>query len=958
MFRPGPFLQRHVPAALPAVLVWLAAWPLGSAHPLYRLALEAGLALFAAAVFLALPARPAPRDGQTLALRLAGLALAAWIVAQALPLPGAWAQAHGRPWLSVEPGAGLLHALGWLVLLLHATAVARIGARGKNLERAIAAFALVGVAQALLAMLRQANPESEANFFPTDRFRGSFSSPNALAGFLLLTLSANLAIFLRRWPELEEELQRARQRGRHIHSRWMPRAARLLAPTAGLLTQATALAMTGSRGAFAAALGTGLLLAVRFLRPAAKGLAASRAALLAGGALLVTLLAAGGGLWIARDRVAGALGEESDPFALRRELWTATWAGLQDEPWGVGPGRFPDAYAARLPGGPAGQRAYHAHSDPLQFLAELGVPGALALALALAAFGLRQARAWRRDDPTEAEAWPRRALAAGLLATLIHSAVDFNLSARPGVLVAAFTVVGLLEAARRRAADRNPPLRRAPGLGALAALLAPLFALHAAGEWQATRAWAALPGAPDPYLTHRPTAASDWRAAYAAAERWSPWRAAPLRQWIEAELFLSPGREEQVDAWRQFRHLGFALPAAQAAAETVLQGTRRAWAERIRPAWDRLRSRSRIDAVEVPLAAWLALLETGRVPPEADLPPAARDATTALRLLEARLLSADTPTAQLAALGPPFLLRYPARAAEWLALLPAGLTLEEAFLAAPPSGFPPEVYLAFSDFPERWSGPAALARFHRDWEQALVSTPLPPRRREAHRLRLDQERFRHAVAAGNWARAAEVQAAHRLARRSSTLREGPPNRSSRIRQEWLFERDLLPDADQRKLLAALPEDAATAARRAELTASLAPLPAFTPPEDAHPTGLVFGPDTVHWHAYALRPRGTGGGWTFTGWFSLRRHPPATIDLHVVALQFGDLEVGRGSARLRGASALAGEIGDVPLNTLREISVDLPLQNPPTHLGLRLSGREGAVPLPATPGPERLVWPWP
>lgn len=123
-------------------------------------------------------------------------------------------------------------------------------------------------------------------------------------------------------------------------------------------------------------------------------------------------------------RRSGELATEARP-----ELWSAALRGLGETPWtGLGLGGTMHSLdrGARLP---LETLPIHAHNDPVEWLADLGVP-AFAIALALT---LRAALAWnadarrrRTETPWAARLAGRAALASVALG-LAHSATDFPL---------------------------------------------------------------------------------------------------------------------------------------------------------------------------------------------------------------------------------------------------------------------------------------------------------------------------------------------------------------------------------------------------------------------------------------------------------------------------------------------------------------------------------------------------
>ena len=199
------------------------------------------------------------------------------------------------------------------------------------------------------------------------RMYSTFGNQDLLGGYVALCLPAALALFF--------------TRSLRPH----------LAGGIALLIFAPALLLTESRSAWlSAAVGVGLF-AVLHARGADRS--ARRLGMLLGGIALV-------GVWLAtplwQSRVLGTFGEHDAGGNLRMWFYAGTWDMFRAHPWfGTGLGNFgfnsPWHMGAVLRG-PAGSIyshnqlfVDHAHSDPLELLAEAGALGAGLLALLLLA---------------------------------------------------------------------------------------------------------------------------------------------------------------------------------------------------------------------------------------------------------------------------------------------------------------------------------------------------------------------------------------------------------------------------------------------------------------------------------------------------------------------------------------------------------------------------------------------
>ena len=157
----------------------------------------------------------------------------------------------------------------------------------------------------------------------------------------------------------------------------------------------------------------------------------------------------------------------------RWNWWTEAWTAFKDEPvWGNGAGSF--ALSHRLLREDE-LRVTEPHSEPLQFLAETGLVGALLAAGAVVAAALAVGRSLARAGVEERPA--ALALAIGLAVYLAHSLVDWDWDFL-AVSVPAFAVLGVLlgagrEAARSRASILWPIAAGLLSLAAVYSLFAP-----------------------------------------------------------------------------------------------------------------------------------------------------------------------------------------------------------------------------------------------------------------------------------------------------------------------------------------------------------------------------------------------------------------------------------------------------------------------------------------------------
>jgi O-antigen ligase len=276
---------------------------------------------------------------------------------------------------------------------------------------------------------------------------GPFGYPNAMAGFLLLTGGASLAM------------------GREDGSPLI----RLGAMLAGVLA-VVGLFLSGSRGVLlAGAIGLAVWAAgeCRGWRPS------RRLWLWLGGIGLLAAL-----VWVAGSVSSflpawGRLGNPADDSSLqwRRQILHWTWAMAWDHPWwGVGPGAFPVALTRyqRIPY----VSGENPHNLYLELAAEYGLAAGILAAVALGGF-LGRVGAWLWRAPAKD---PVRGRLAALLATLtafaVHSLVDLDWSF-PAIAVTVATLFGLTAAHLPPHPRPLPPGGRGKVRGVLPRILRP-----------------------------------------------------------------------------------------------------------------------------------------------------------------------------------------------------------------------------------------------------------------------------------------------------------------------------------------------------------------------------------------------------------------------------------------------------------------------------------------------------
>ncbi len=200
-----------------------------------------------------------------------------------------------------------------------------------------------------------------------------------------------------------------------------------------------------------------------------------------------------------------------EPVGLRLDNWrTALWEWSTAPAVGVGPGGF--AQAAQSVPFRVGNRPRHAHSLPLEWLAELG-PAGLIVCLAMAVALWRLAR----------DLWPDRPeLAVAVVVIPAHNLVDFSLYSS-GVALPWAVLVGWAIAERGPATHVEAAPRGRIGLVVVAALVLALSVLHATSRTVGDAA--AVGTSPEVQM-----------AGALTARRLAPWRVEPLGPAASAAL--------------------------------------------------------------------------------------------------------------------------------------------------------------------------------------------------------------------------------------------------------------------------------------------------------------------------------------------------------------------------------------------------------------------------------------
>lgn len=314
-----------------------------------------------------------------------------------------------------------------------------------------------------------------------DGVKGAFTNRNHFAHFLALGIGPVIW-----WVQDAMRRLAGRQSGALRLRGVQHRSANMLLALriAALATVFLALLLSGSRGgALAAGAAALLTVAVCHRAGAVRGkfaLGLTAVALLLGGLLLLGDEDSMGGRL---ETMASGSIEQIDNGEGRRTIWNATLAAIPDfARLGSGVGSFREVYPLYMPH-QTGHTIYtHAENGYLQLALETGIPGIVLLALAILIGLFWTGRGlWNANSSRSFVAIG--ALASGLLASIIHSGVDFVWYV-PGCLVLTLILVACISRASQFFHDEDRRQRDRFLLPApVAWLAAPL--ILALGTWMA-----------------------------------------------------------------------------------------------------------------------------------------------------------------------------------------------------------------------------------------------------------------------------------------------------------------------------------------------------------------------------------------------------------------------------------------------------------------------------------------
>jgi O-antigen ligase len=263
--------------------------------------------------------------------------------------------------------------------------------------------------------LRPVSPE--ASPFAT------FVSRNNFAGWMEMALPVCLGLLATVWRLRAKNPQR-------------DSGPAILLAFAALLGLAAFL-LAGSRGGFVSLLvASAVYAAVSFVREPRQRRWLAAVLPIVIGAVALSAWMGGGELWSRYETLASVDREPS--FLFRFDVSARTLKMAADFPaLGTGFGTFGQAYALYAPG-TSYKALQHAHNDYAQVASEVGLPGSVALVwglVVLLARGVLPALSRRGSEFR----WAVHGMGVGVLALLLHTAIDFNLQIYANSLL--FTVL-------------------------------------------------------------------------------------------------------------------------------------------------------------------------------------------------------------------------------------------------------------------------------------------------------------------------------------------------------------------------------------------------------------------------------------------------------------------------------------------------------------------------------------
>jgi len=433
------YLRKFLPPVFVSLTVCTAAFTYGGVAVWAQTA--TGLMAFITAVlclFLLPQSKPEKTGSPVLKISLSFLG--AWIILQSALIRFGYISVP-----AVNSYSSLYSKLFiWLSYALLARAV-HIICRSRTLLRFVT-FAIIGIAS-FEAMLGIASLYTDLGIFSVlvggGRAVGTFSSGNSFGGFLVISLIITVGVTLTNLLVSIEHISKRGMSILHVSNSSDYKILGTVALVVSTIIQIIAIVISGSRGALIAVLLASSVLVIWFgLRNRNKSTGRYTMLFIVALAAFLAVIGIGGTYAVSVGRFQELSNAHSAALP-RLVIWKAVLGMIRSFPFGIGPGSFSSMFTMFQPYGFNLNRVYHAHNDYLELLAELGIPGMVFMVSALIAL---LAGAVRNLVPLAKgnSIWIRRSALLAAFAALLHAAVDFNLSSRPGVAVLFFVVLGMI----------------------------------------------------------------------------------------------------------------------------------------------------------------------------------------------------------------------------------------------------------------------------------------------------------------------------------------------------------------------------------------------------------------------------------------------------------------------------------------------------------------------------------
>lgn len=340
--------------------------------------------------------------------------------------------------LSLVPAATIGTGLFLAALFILGFLVLRTVSRGRQIRTMLAVLAGSGAFQALYGLFELTRADPRLLFyrkiFSPDSVTGTFVNRNHFSGYLEMIVPLALALAIARMNMMTFGVKGFRER----LLLWTSKGILVnVLIVAAAVVMSLAIVLSNSRSglvvlAFTVFLFLGFSISV-FSRAGFRQAWVGKTIRVTFLCVTVLAVSVGVGSTIRRFALDDLLHED------RPQYWSNTVAIIGDFPiFGTGLGTFASAYGAYEKASSTELQLVHAHNDYLEYVAELGVAGAVLLIGIVLTLAVSAYLAWRQRRNAQA-----RALALGGIVSLagmgLHAVTDFNLHIPANMVL--FTVV-------------------------------------------------------------------------------------------------------------------------------------------------------------------------------------------------------------------------------------------------------------------------------------------------------------------------------------------------------------------------------------------------------------------------------------------------------------------------------------------------------------------------------------